>query len=91
MLKKLLESEGVWDTRKEILGWIFDGITRCIELPGKKSELIGKTIKTILRKRKVKFNEFEKLVEKMRHAALVIPGSLGLFTPINQLFLSPPK
>ena len=33
----------------------------------------------------MKFKAFEKLVGKMRHASLGIPGSLGLPTPINQL------
>ena len=27
-LKKLMELEGLWDVRKEILGWMFDGATR---------------------------------------------------------------
>ena len=35
-ISKLLEGKGVWDTREDILGWIFDGVTRCIELPEKK-------------------------------------------------------
>jgi len=33
--KKLLEGEGTWDVRKEILRWVFDGARRCIEFPGK--------------------------------------------------------
>ena len=36
-IKKLLEGEGTWDVRKEILGWVFDGARRCIELPIKSS------------------------------------------------------
>ena len=31
--KKLLEGEGQWDVRKEILGWGFDGARRYIEFP----------------------------------------------------------
>ena len=27
-MKKMLEGEGIWETRKELLGWVFDGITR---------------------------------------------------------------
>ena len=38
--KKLLE-EGLWETRKEILGWTFDGIQRTIKLaPHKCKKLI---------------------------------------------------
>ncbi len=32
---KLLEDEGLWEVRKEILGWIMGGATRCIKLAGK--------------------------------------------------------
>ena len=35
-IKKLLEGKGLWEVRKEILGWVFDGATRCIELAQKK-------------------------------------------------------
>jgi hypothetical protein len=37
-MKKLLEGDRLWDTRKEILGWVFDSIHRCIELPADKVE-----------------------------------------------------
>jgi hypothetical protein len=36
--KKMLAGDGVWAVRKEILGWMFDGITRTIELPPAKFE-----------------------------------------------------
>ena len=31
-IKKLLQGEGAWQVSKEILGWMFDGGTRCIVL-----------------------------------------------------------
>ena len=65
---------------------MFDGITRYIELPEKKVENICASIKQALCHKGMKFKSFEKLVGKMRHESLGIPGSLGLFTPINQLF-----
>ena len=34
----------MWETRKELLGWIFDGRTRCIELPPTKIAKIGEQI-----------------------------------------------
>ena len=39
-LKKLQQGDGIWDTCKEILGWIFDGLQCCIELPQDKHECI---------------------------------------------------
>jgi len=32
-LRKLLNGNGLWQTSKEILGWLFDGITHCILIP----------------------------------------------------------
>ena len=43
-MKKLLEGKGLWETQKELLGWVFDGITRCIELPEEKVKQINKVI-----------------------------------------------
>ncbi|KAL7540898.1 hypothetical protein ACHAWF_006815, partial [Thalassiosira exigua] len=48
-LKKLKEGEGLWEVRKEILGWMFDGATRCIELAARKQDAILKELRTILR------------------------------------------
>ena len=84
-MKKLLEGEGVWDTRKEILGWVFDGVTRCIELPGAKVEHIADTVREALRRKGIKWKEYEKLLGKIRHASIGVPGSGGLFTPLNMI------
>ena len=42
--KQKLSQEGLWETRKEILGWMFDGIQRTIELAPKKCEKLQQTI-----------------------------------------------
>ena len=85
-MKKLLEGEGLWEVRKEILGWIFDGATRCIELAEKKRDAILAELKTCLRiKSGVGFNRIQKLVGKLRHASIGIPAGKYLFGPINQL------
>ena len=84
--KKLIEGEGLWEVRKEILGWVMDGATRCIELAEKKQAAILKELKTIIRMRSgVPFKRIEKLVGKLRHAAIGIPAGKSLFGPVNQL------
>ncbi|KAL7525054.1 hypothetical protein ACHAWF_002174, partial [Thalassiosira exigua] len=81
-----------WEVRKELLGWVFDGATRCIELATKKQEAILKELKNVLRmKRGVPFKRIEKLVGKLRHAAIGIPGGKGLFGPINQMMQFRPR
>ena len=89
-VKKLLQKEGLWEHRKEVLGWIFDGITKCIELPETKATKILQQLKTTLRKKAVKLNDFQKLVGKLRHASLGIPAGKGLFTPINHALKGDP-
>ena len=48
--KKQLESgEDQWAVRKEVLGWIFDGATRCIEMAWDKKSAIGAELHNIVR------------------------------------------
>ena len=75
--KKLYKEEGLWQYRKEILGWLFDGASRCIKLPQDKQDKIDKILKDMLRKGrhgKILFKDFEKIVGKLRHASIGIPA-----------------
>ena len=82
----------MWEVRKEILGWIINGATRCIELSEKKQTTILKELKDVLRiKSGVQFKQMEKLVGKLRHAAIGIPAGKSLFGPINQLMAMKPR
>ena len=42
--ERKLSQEELWETRKEILGWAFDGIQRTIELAPEKCEKLQQTI-----------------------------------------------
>ena len=58
-LKKLMEGEGLWDVQKEILGWMFDGATRCIKPTKGRQDKIMKELKAVLRIQSgVPFNQF---------------------------------
>ena len=39
---KKLEEEGTWEKRKEILGWLLDGIQKTIQLPSDKCDKLIK-------------------------------------------------
>ena len=57
--KKLYQGDNMWDVRKEILGWVFDGISKCIEYPSDKNEKVLKEIKDAIgNKAGIKFNDF---------------------------------
>lgn len=80
--KKLDEGEGVWATRKEILGWIFDGITRTIELPPTKVQKLEEAITKILRHKSCTNTTLQSILGKLQHASLGIPGGKGLLGPL---------
>ena len=42
LVKKLINGEGVWTVKKEILRWIMNGTTICMELADKKHKLLLK-------------------------------------------------
>jgi len=91
-MKKLAEGEGLWETRKEILGWIIDGAKRTIELTEKKQKAIQKELKDVLRmKNGVDFKRIQKLVGKLRHASIGLPAGRYLFGPINFLMGMEPR
>src|SRR5687768_2625556 len=53
LLKKLLDGNGIWAFRKELLGWIANGTARTIELPEPKIIRISTEIQTALQQDKV--------------------------------------
>ena len=89
--KKLLEGEGEGDVRKEILGWVFDGRRRCIELPTTKFDAIILELKLILCQQSIPYKRFEKVVGRLRHAAIGLPAGQGLCTPFNKVISIHPK
>ena len=82
-MKKLLQGDGLWATRKELLGWVFDGIKRCIELPPEKHDRIQSELHGIRHRIKTPRKDLERLQGKLRHACIGMPAGRGLLGPIN--------
>ena len=86
-LKKLLKGDGAWELRKELLGWIFDGRYKTIELaPSKVADrlaLLDDCLKQARRGKSIPMDTFQKLVGKLQDTAMGIPGGAGLMTPLN--------
>ena len=90
-LKKLKKMEGAWAVRKDILGWVFDGKAKTMELTeDKRVELMKLTKQALRAKQGVPFNSFEKTLGKMRRASQGIPGPNGLFSPFNRVLARKP-
>ena len=76
------EQEGVWATRKEILGWIFDGIQRTVQLPQPKVDTLRTMTQTLLRHHTMPTKDFESFMGKCQNACIGIPGGKGLLAPL---------
>ena len=62
---KLESGEGQWEVRKEMLGWMVDGATRCIKLERDKESEIDAELHEIVRMTKgVPIKQIEKLIVK---------------------------
>lgn len=83
-LQKLMQGDGIWDVRKEILGWVFDGVRRCIELPQAKVESLLAELHTTSRLNRVSYKALERLRGRLRHACIGIPAGRGLMGPIDK-------
>jgi len=66
------------DTQKEILGWLFDGVMKCMMLPAIKVVKIRNLLLQITRAKVVRLGEFEKLHSKLLHAT----KRMGLLSPL---------
>lgn len=82
--KLVLDGEGVWAVRKEILGWIFDGYRRTMELPPKKVQDLRDTLQRILRQGHYPTDKFESLIGKCQHGCMGIPGGTAVLPPLYQ-------
>lgn len=63
-----------------------------IRLPEKKTKAIREQLSSILKKKEVTLNIFQKIAGKLQHASFGIPGGEGLFSPIQEAMKGdPPK
>ena len=80
--KMKASNDGLFDYKKEILGWIFDGQEYTINLPTKKIAKIQTMIKHIAKQSNVPLKTFQQVTGKLNNAAIGIPAGKGLFSPI---------
>ena len=56
---KKLEEEEAWETRKEILDWLLDGIQKTIQLPTKKCDALITLLQDMNKKRDISVEDFQ--------------------------------
>jgi len=89
--EKKLIADGIWNTRKEILGWLFDGMARTIELPQQKCDELLLELKTIRRLRKLDVKRFQKLHGRLQFATIAIPCGKPILGQLNWYMSSTTK
>jgi len=95
-LKKLLKGDSDYRSTKSILGFEFDGVEKTIWLEDEKRMTLLAILKGWLRtasrsRHGIKFNEFESIIAKVRHAFTVLPEGRGLLSPCNAILRAKPK
>jgi hypothetical protein len=82
---KKLEEEGPWETRKEILGWVLDGIARTIQLPTKKCDKLINQLRKLATQKKIKNKDLESIKGKLQFASIGMPLGKPLLGPVGQM------
>ena len=82
--EKTTRLECTLEFRKEILGWVLDGVTRCVELPKKKLAGLLDLLAPLQTARAIKWQERETLRGRLQHAVMGIPGAKPLTGPLNK-------
>ncbi len=89
--KKLAQGDGNFETCKEMIGFIFDGVKRTVRLPAAKAMAYIKEAHKVLHRKAVPLKSLQMLVGKLRHALVILPAAKGFFAPINTAIGGSPK
>jgi hypothetical protein len=93
--KKSKNGKGMYETRKTLLGFNFDGKAKTMWLESAKSKKLLTILKGWLHTGKqgslgVPFSKFESTIAKIRHAFTSILAGRGLLLPCNQILKQRP-
>ena len=89
-VKKLQRGDGQWHHEKELLGFICNGEAKTVRISDAKFTDIVHEIQRILKKKRVQLKRYRRIVGKLRHVALIMPSTKGMFSPINKALKGEP-
>ena len=78
-LKKMMQGDGCWSTRKVLLGWIVDTVRQTLELPPHRKQTLNDIFSSLASKKRVSRKQWERILGKLRFVSVAIPGSASLF------------
>jgi hypothetical protein len=79
-IKKLNKGDARWTTRTTVLGWIVDTERETIELPQHRADRLHAILDTLLHKRRLSLNNWQKYIGELQSMVMAIPGARGLFS-----------
>ena len=80
-VKKMLQGEACWDTRKRLLGWELDTVRSTLQLPAHRLDRLNDLLDSIsLPHRRVSVKRWHQLLGELRSMSPALPGSRGLFS-----------
>ncbi len=82
-IKKLEQGDGNFTSTKDMIGFMFNGIKRSIQLPPLKATAYIHETHHILQRKSVPLKALQTLVGKLQHASIILPAVRSFFTPIN--------
>jgi hypothetical protein len=88
--KKLAQGNRNFETTKEMIGFIFDGIKHTVRLPPAKVIAYIKEVHKLLRRKSAPLKSMQTIVGKLQHLSVILPAAKGFFTPINTVLRGNP-
>ena len=83
-IKKMLQGDACWNTRKRILGWDFDTESTTLNLPPHRLERLYTLLARIQPPhRRVSVKLWHQLLGELRSMSPALPGSRGLFSALQ--------
>ena len=75
-----MAGDGNFDTKKEMIGFVFDRVKRTVHLPPANAAAYIKETHTLLQRKTVPLKNLQMLVGKLRHASSILPAAKGFFS-----------
>lgn len=83
-VKKLLQGDAYWSTRKRMLGWDLDTVAGTLELPPHRLERLRAILDKVQPPRKrLPTAEWHRILGELRSMSAGLPGSRGLFSVLQ--------
>jgi hypothetical protein len=90
-LEEVAPGRWAFESKKDMIGFNFNGVKRTVHLPPAKALDYIKEIHCILRRKSVPLKTLQGVVGKVRHTSINLLAARSFFTPINAAMRGHPK